>query len=89
MVELNKSAFKSFEIMKEGKVVRIDVDMDICFSVASGVVKKGILVDIKGKKEKTELEIQTKGDDGELHKETWSLAVMDENSLNIDEDEEA
>lgn len=86
MVDLNKSAFKSVEIMKEGKVIRLDVDMDVCFSVASGIVKKGTLVDIKGKKEKTELEIQTKGDDGELHKETWLLAVMDENSLDIDED---
>lgn len=84
MVGLNKSAFKSVEIMKKDKVVRLDAGMNVVFSVASGVVKKGNLVDIKGKKEKTELEIQTTGVDGELHKETWSLSVMDDNSLDID-----
>ena len=39
--------------------------------------------------EKTELAVQAKGDDGDLHIRTWLVAVMDANSLDIDEDVEA
>lgn len=75
--------FKSINIYKGDKIVRLDVGMNIEFTTQSGVVKKGILKDIKGKEEKAELTIQPHG---EPQKETWCVAVMDDDSLDIDEE---
>jgi len=85
MVNVNKSVYKSVEILKNGKVIRLDVGMDVIFSVKTGVIKRGNLVDIKGKEEKTRLIIEVQGDE-ETHEENWELIVMDENSLDIDEE---
>jgi len=87
MVNVNRSAYKSIEIMKNEKVVRLDVGMDVIFTVKSGVLKKGNLIDIKGKDEKTKLVIETQGNEGETHEETWHLIVVDDDSLDIDEKE--
>ncbi len=81
-----EEVFKSINIYKGDKVVRLDVGMNVVFTKQSGEVKKGLLVDIKGKEEKAKLFIQPHG---EPQTEQWSVSVMDDDSLDIDEDEEA
>ena len=85
MVTVQTSAFKSFEIMKEGKVVRIDEGDTIQFSIETGEIITGILTKISGKEEKTKLQIVPKGEQKE---EIWSIMVISENTLTVIENEE-
>ena len=85
MVELNKSAFKSVEIMKDGKVIRIDEGNTIQFSTETGEIITGILTKISGKGEKTKLQIIPKEEQKE---EIWSIMVISENTLTVIENEE-
>ena len=81
-----EEVFKSINIYKGDKVIRLDVGMNVIFTKQSGEIKKGLLVDIKGKEEKAKLFIQPHG---EPQIEEWAVMVMDDDSLDIDEDEEA
>jgi len=85
MVEVQRSAFKSFEIMKEGRVIRIDEGDTIQFSIETGEIITGILTKISGKEEKTKLQIVPKGEQKE---EIWSIMVISEDTLTVIEDEE-
>ena len=79
-----EEVFKSINIYKGDKVVRLDVGMNVIFTKQSGEVKKGALVDIKGKGVKAALFIQPHG---EPQTEEWCVSVMDDDSLDIDEEE--
>ena len=85
MVEVQRSAFKSFEIMKEGRVIRIDEGDTIQFSIETGEIITGILTKISGKEEKTKLQIIPKEEQKE---EIWSIMVISENTLTVIENEE-
>ena len=85
MVTVQRSAFKSFEIMKEGRVIRIDEGDTIQFSIETGEIITGILTKISGKEEKTKLQIVPKGEQKE---EIWSIMVISEDTLTVIEDEE-
>jgi len=78
-----EEVFKSINIYKGDKVVRLDVGMNIVFTKQSGEVKKGLLKDIKGKEAKALMYIQPHG---EPQTEEWSVAVVDDDSLDIDEE---
>ena len=85
MIEVQRSAFKSFEIMKEGRVIRIDEGDTIQFSIETGEIITGILTKISGKEEKTKLQIVP---NGEQKEEIWSIVVISEDTLTVIEDEE-
>ena len=78
MVMVEKDAFKS--IILDGKL-RVDEGDTIEFVVEStGEMKKGALLKIKGKKEKTEFEILPEMSE---HKETWFLITIKEKSIKV------
>jgi hypothetical protein len=76
--------FKSVNVVKGDKIVRLNVGDNITFTTQTGVVKTGILKDLKGKEEKAELTIQPVG---EPQKETWLFAMMDDDSLDVADSE--
>jgi hypothetical protein len=85
MVLVNTNPFKSMEVEKEGKTLRIDEGMKIKFVAETGEVISGTLTKISGKGEKTKLQIIPYGAQKE---EIWALAVMAEGTLGIDESED-
>jgi len=78
-----EEVFKSINIYKGDKAIRLDVGMNVVFTKQSGEVKRGLLVDIKGKEDKAKLFIQPHG---EPQIEEWGVVVMDDDSLDIDEE---
>jgi len=80
-----EEVFKSINIYKGDKVVRLDVGMNVVFTKQSGEVKRGELKDIKGKEEKAKLYVQPHG---EPQIEEWCVSVMDDDSLDIDREGE-
>jgi len=88
MVNVITDVFKSFEIEGEDGIIRIDEGDSVRFCTEAGVVKRGIIKKIQGKGEKAKIQILAEDKECE---EVWSLIVMAEGSLKIDngEDEEA
>lgn len=85
MVLTTKNPFKSVEVETANGVLRIDEGMKITFAAETGEKISGTLTKISGKGEKTKLQIIPYGAQKE---EIWSLAVMAESSLHIDQEDE-
>lgn len=84
MVTVTKSVFKSLEVLTDDKNLRLDTGMNVRFSTEDGVIKRGILKDIKKKDEKTELIIKPHG---EPQEENWKVVDIQENTLTIDKED--
>lgn len=85
MVLVSENPFKSMEVETTNGNLRIDEGMKIRFAIETGEIIQGTLSKITGKGDKTKLQIIPYGSQ---KVEIWSLAVMAEGSLGIDEVEE-
>ena len=85
MVLTTTNPFKSVEVETANGVLRIDEGMKIAFAAETGEKISGTLTKISGKGEKTKLQIIPYGAQKE---EIWSLSVMSEGSLHIDQEDE-
>lgn len=75
-----KEAWNVFEFEFEGKTYKVNEGDVVRFSTEDGVPIQGNLLKIKGKKEKTKLQIVPTGSE---HEETWSVLSIKEGSLRV------
>ncbi len=81
MLEVSRATFKSVEVMKDGKVIRLNVGDRIEFANLTAEVKKGTIVNLGGTKaEKVSITIQPDDEECEV---TWKVASIAENSLRL------
>jgi translation initiation factor IF-1 len=81
MVNVVTDVFKSFEVEGKNGTIRIDEGDKIKFCTEAGVDKRGVVTKIQGKGEKAKIQILPEGKECE---EVWSVMVMAENSLALD-----
>jgi len=75
-----KEAWNVFEFEFEGKTYKVNEGDIIRFATEDDEIKQGNLLKVKGKKEKTKLQIVPTGSE---HEETWSVLSIKEGSLKV------
>lgn len=85
MVNVTTDVYKSFEVEGLNGTIRIDEGDKVKFCTEAGVDKRGVVTKIQGKGEKAKIQILPEGKECE---EVWSVMVMAECSLTLDNGEE-
>lgn len=83
MVNVITDVFRSFEVESKDGTVRIDEGHNVKFVTEAGEIVKGRVTKISGKGEKAKIQIVP---DGAEKEEIWSLMVMAEGSLELDQE---
>ncbi|HHX67229.1 MAG TPA: hypothetical protein GX708_04120 [Gallicola sp.] len=83
MVNVVADPYKSFEVEGKNGTIRINEGDNVKFVTESGEIVAGRVTKISGKGEKAKIQIVPTGAEKE---EIWSLMVMVEGSLELDND---
>lgn len=83
MVNVVADPYKSFEVEGKNGTIRINEGDNVKFVTEAGEIVKGRVTKISGKGEKAKIQIVPEGAEKE---EIWSLMVMVEGSLELDQE---